>query len=420
MLNYLKRLSEFSILKDVSWYTFSQIFIQGAAFFSAIIVTRYLGPVNLGLYGFVQSYVATTLTVVSGVDFYFTWKIAKSDNFFRDIQETMGYKLSINILFSILGIGSAWAVLPSDVAFMVTIMLAPMFLSSFNAFSFYALAKNKAKLISIIYVISSVIILLTKLGLVFIKAPLYAFVIVAALDMLLSGTILTLYFLQDKEWKGVISTLKIPSFFKSVTFLYSVKSSILALVCWQLLQRVDQLILATISNAYNLGIYVSAVKIAEVPNFLAGILSSALISRMAYVAVNNDDKSKSHLRKIMFSYLGIGSLIALIIVIFAPLAVHILYGARFTESVPVLQAYALSIPGMYMNYFFLGMYGARDRQHHQVGIFGFAVLVNVVLIYILTPMYGLVGTAFATVVAYSFSALLFYLNLDNKKHHGTN
>ena len=417
MITYLKNLSKLSIFRDLSWYTLCQIFVQTAAFFSAIIVTRYLGPTNLGLYGFVQNYVSTALTVIAGVDFYFTWKIAKSNNFFQDVQECMGYKFNFYILFSVIGTTAAWIVLPHDIAFMVTIMFVPVFVQSLNAFSFYAMATNKARVVATTYILTSTILLLLKVGLVYLRAPLYAFVVVAALDLILSGTILSIYFIRKSEWRGVISGIKLPSLLKSLTFLYSIRLSIIAIVCWGLLQRIDQLILATFSNAYTLGIYVAAVKIAEVPNFLAGVLSAALISRMAYVAVNHDDNSKSRLKQMMFSYFAVGSLIAIGIIIFAPLAIHILYGTKFIESVPVLRAYALSIPGMFLNYFFLGMYGARDRQHHQVGIFGTAVVVNVIFIYLLTPMYGLVGTAFATAIAYSVSALGFYMNLGNKKYH---
>lgn len=415
MLTYFKNLSQLSIFKDLSWYTLCQIFVQGAAFFSAIIVTRYLGPTNLGLYGFVQNYVATVLTVVAGVDFYFTWKIAKSDNFYRDIQECIGYKFYMYLTFGFLGTLAGWIILPHDIAFMVTIMLVPVFVQSLNVFSFYAMATNRAKVVALTYIVTSMMLLLLKVGLVFLQAPLYAFVVVSAIDLILSGSILAIYFLRMPEWRGVLSTIKLPSFLGSFTFLYSIRLSIIALICWQLLQRVDQLILATISNAYTLGIYVAAVKIAEVPNFLAGVLSAALVSRMAYVAINDDNNSKARLKKMMLSYLGVGSLIAFLIIVFAPLAVHLLYGLEFRESIPVLRAYALSIPAMFLNYFFLSMYGAQDRQHNQVVIFGVALLANVVFIYLLYPVFGLKGTAFATAIAYSISACWFYVNLYKQK-----
>jgi O-antigen/teichoic acid export membrane protein len=178
------------------------------------------------------------------------------------------------------------------------------------------------------------------------------------------------------------------------------------------LLRADQLILATFSNAYTLGIYSAAVKISDVPNFLAGILSMALTSRISNISKLNTDITRNNLKQIMFYYAGVGILIALVFAVFAPLAVHILYGSKFAQSVPVLRAYSLSIPGMFLISFFTSMYGARDKYYHQVAIFSVSLVINVILIYVLTPIYGLVGTAFATVIAYSVAATLFYLNLE--------
>ncbi len=402
------------IFQDLSWYTLGQIIVQGVAFFSAVIVSRYLGPINLGLYSFVQNYVGTILTVIGGTDFYFTWKIAKSGNYYRDVVECFAYKLYLYIVLACIGVVSALVVLPSDVAFMVSIMLVPVFIQSLNAFSFYVLATNRAKLMATTQVLSAILLLGIKVGLVYLKAPLYAFVIVSSVDLILSGIIFTFYFMRFSEWREALKEYTFPPFIKVFSFMYSIRLSIIALIFWQLLQRIDQLILATFSNAYTLGIYSAAVKVAEVPNFLAGILSAALISRMAYVATNNDEDSKRKLKKIMLSYFVIGTGIALTIVLFAPLAVHVLYGIKFIDSVSVLRAYALSIPGMFMNYFFLGMYGAKERQHNQIGIFGTAVGINIVLVYVLTPVFGLVGTAYATVISYTVAALGFYSVLDKK------
>lgn len=413
--NPLKNFFGIKIFQDISWYVVGQLIVQGTSFISAIIVSRYLGPTNLGLYSFVQNYVGTILTVIGGTDFYFTWKIARSKNYIQDVLECFGHKLYLYIVLTCIGVVSAWAVLPHDVAFMVSIMLLPVFIQSLNSFSFYILATNRAKLMATTQIISTLLLFFAKVALVFIKAPLYMFVVVSAVDLVLSGVIFLFYFIRFKEWRDAFKTFVFPPFIDVFSFMYSIRLSIFALIFWQLLQRVDQLILATFSNAYTLGIYSAAVKVAEVPNFLAGILSAALISRMAYVATNNDEDSKRKLRKIMISYLVTGTLIALILVIFAPIAIHILYGTKFTSSISVLQVYALSIPGMFMNYFFLGMYGAKDMQSNQIGVFGVAVIINIVLVYILTPVFGLIGTAYATVIAYTVAALGFYSILHKKQ-----
>lgn len=414
MVVFFKKNLKTNVFKQLSWYTAAQIVVQVVAFLSAIVVSRYLGPTNLGLYSFVQNYVASFLTVIAGMDFYFVWKLAKSENYYKDVHVFVGHKLNIYLVIILAGISSAWIILPNDVAVMVTIIIAPVFLQSFTVFSLYTAVINRAKLLSVVQVITSVMLFLVKVFLVFLKAPLYAFVVVAAVDLVLGGVIFCCYYFRDQIWRDSFSH-KFPSFINSFSFLYTIRLSIIALASWQLLLRVDQLILATISNAYTLGIYSAAVKVAEVPNFLAGVLSTVLISRIAHVSLHSDSLSKDKLKKMMLVFLGTGSFIALGIIIFAPFAIHILYGVKFLDSVSVLRVYALSIPGMFMNYFFLGMYGARDKHYYQFVIFGTALVLNVVLVYILAPMFGLVGVALATSIAYTASAIGFYINIEEKK-----
>ncbi len=408
------------IFKELSWYTFAQVFIQGASFLSVIIVSRYLGPTNLGVYSFVINYVGAFLTVIGGMDFYFTWELAKSENQQEDLKEYIGHKFNVYVILSVLGLVSAWYILPKDVAIMVSIMLVTVCLQSLNAFFIYAVVKNKAKLVAVVQMSSAWLLLIVKISLVLLKAPLVWFVAVSSVDLILSGIIFATYFLMMPEWRKSLSSFRLPTFASSFAFLFSIRLSIASLVFWQLLLRVDQLILATISNAYNLGIYSAAVKISDVPNFLAGILSMALTSRISNISQQNTIESRKNLKRIMLYYTGVGVIISAVFLVFAPLAVHILYGSRFIESVPVLRAYSLSIPGMFLISFFTSMYGARDRYHHQVAIFSVALIVNVLLVYALTPLYGLAGTASATVIAYTFAALLFYINLEIREKNNEN
>ncbi|MFA5132119.1 MAG: oligosaccharide flippase family protein [Candidatus Paceibacterota bacterium] len=414
LVSSVKNLLLRPLFKELSWYTLAQVFIQGASFISVIIVSRYLGPTNLGLYSFVINYVGAFLTVISGMDFYFGWKLVRSQHQHEDFKVYLGHKFNIYIVLSLMGLISAWYVLPKDVATFVSIILVTISLQSLNTFSIYAIVNNRAKLVSIVQMLNAGIMLILKVSFVLLKAPLIWFIVISAFDLILAGLIFSTYFLKSSEWRKVFYSFRLPSLISSFIFLYSIRLSIASLIFWQLLLRIDQLILATVSNAYTLGIYSAAVRISDVPNFLAGVLSNALVSRIAYISTKDNDESKSNLKKIMFYYVGIGFFIFFIFLIFAPLAVKILYGSKFIESVPVLRVYSLSIPAMFLISFFINVYGVKDKYHHQVMIFGSSLIVNVVLIYMLTPIYGIVGTASATVIAYTFSALLFYFNLNKK------
>ena len=56
------------------------------------------------------------------------------------------------------------------------------------------MATDRAKLVTIVQIIVAITLLLSKVVLVFMKAPLYTFVIVVAVDLVLGGMLMTFYF----------------------------------------------------------------------------------------------------------------------------------------------------------------------------------------------------------------------------------
>ncbi len=416
MLGYIQKIKDRAIFKEISWYGAAQILGQLVAFLGVMVISRYFGPINLGLYSFVQNYVAVFLSLMSGMDFYYQWKIAKSENKQQDVIEYLSYKTTIGILSSIIGIVLGAIILPADVAFMTAIVLFPLWLHSLSAFSLYAFATQRAKLISVLQMVSTIVIFTLKVSLVFLKAPLVSFVIVSSIEMILSTTLIALYFLAMPEWRKALSTYRVFSILRSVSFVYSIRASVIAMALWQILLRADQLVLALVTNAYHLGIYVSAVKIAEVPNFLASTLYVALISRIAHMSSQDGDASRQRMRKVMFLYVGISCLLAAGIILCAPILVKILYGTKFLESIPVLRVYALSLPSMFLFFFFFSVYGMKNVFAYQSYVFAFAIIINALGIFFLTPLFGLLGTASATVAAYTISAMLLYVHSKAKSY----
>lgn len=404
LLSFLKR----PILKEVSWYTFGQIGVQVFAFLGVIVTARYLGPTNLGLYSFVQNYLGAFMAVSGSIDFYFTWKIAKSDTQLETLKESFGYKLYITSFITLLGVSIAWIILPKDVAILATVLFTPLILSSTSGFYSFAIANKKAKVLSVMQVVTSSLLFFIKIILVYIQAPLIFFVATNALEGVLLAIFLTSYFFLQKEIRISFKKFPFPTFFETIRFMHSIKMTIVLLILWQLIIRIDQLVIATFSNAYSLGLYAAAVRIAEIPNVFSGILYTVLVSRIALLEKKDKENSKKDFKKIFFLYFILGSFFALVIVVTAPFLIYILYGQKFLEAVPILRAYALSIPGSFILTYSFSVFGVQNKPKQQVLIFGFGVIVNIALIYLLSPYFGLIGSALATSISYNFLAYLFF------------
>lgn len=394
--------------RQMSWYTLGQVVTQLFSFMGIVLISRYLGPSQLGLYSFVQNYLAAFMTIVAGMDFYFTWKLARSDEKIQELSRFFWHKLHVTSILSVGGMFVGWMILPYDVALLATVIFVPLILNSCTAFFLYAVVAEKAKIIAMVQIVVAAVLFCVKSIFVGIHAPLIAFVAVTALDTVLSAFVIAIIYLSNKHIAHSFFQASRPSIVQTLSFLSTIWLSVAAVGLWQLILRVDQLVLATITNAYSLGLYSAAVKIAEVPNFLAGVLYTGLVTYMSAFAHQDDESSRRRITKVMTLYLLAGGSLAVIIIIFAPTLVAIIYGSKFIGAVEILRVYALSIPGLFLGLHYFGVYGAKERHGEQVIIFTCGLIVNSCLVYALTPVYGLVGAAWSTVATYSALAVIFY------------
>ena len=428
-MNFIKRkirtILSLSMAREMFLYGVANTIGYISSFIAVFFVARYLGPSNLGLYSFVQNYSALYITIVGGADYYYSWSIARAEDKFASIREYIKHKFFLASFLTLIGIILAHVTLPSDVFTLVCIFMAPLFLQSLSAFQLYSLYEKKAKLVSTMQSISATISLLLKLTLIYLGADLKYFIFVAGLDVVMICVLFAVYFMSNSYYRSrllQINRIKMShmfiyfkkfNFFKSVSastiFFWNIKTSILAIFLWQLLLRADQLILAAVSNAFTMGIYAAAVKVAEIPNALAGIIYLTLIGRMTHMLDANTRESKEKVKKIFYFYIFLGSIISVFIFIFAPLVINIIYGEKFLGAENVLRIYALSIPAMYALYYYFSVFGSQNRHKLQIIIFVISVILNIILVLTLTPIFSLIGTAWATVISYTFAALMFYV-----------
>ncbi len=414
LLSTFKRYFTHKFFHQISWYTLGQFSVQFFSFLGVIITARYLGPINLGLYSFVSNYLSVFLAVTAGTDFYFTWKLAKTETKIQELKKYFGHKLQITIFLSVTGLFLAWSLFPVDVAQMAGIMFLPLVLSSFSGFLYYAIVSQKAKFVARTQIIASVIIFTLRLILIFSQAPLIAFVLINALDLVFVSILVAIFYFQNKDMRFQFSKVAYPSFMETVHFLYTIRATLIVIGLWQILLRIDQLLLALFSNAHTLGIYAVAVKISEVPNVLAGIFATALIPHIATMADKEDPHSRKRIRQVMLAYFFSGLVIACGIIIFAPLIVNLLYGSQFTEAIPVVRVYALSIPGLFVILHYFAVYGAIGRHIFQSIIFACGLILNALLLYFLNLTFGLIGVGLATAITYNSIAISFFLHLKHK------
>jgi PST family polysaccharide transporter len=415
-------MSKLSALREAGFYGLSNIVNQAMAFIAMIFVSRYLGPTNLGLLAFVQNYSGIFLSLIAGADYYFSWEIGKRENKLDFIKEYITHRLYFTLLVLLFGLGFAFYTFPKDLLLYTLIVMSSFVFTVFSPLYLYSLYEKRAKLIFWVQTISMLFLFVCKILLVILKAPLIYFVIISSIDIALNSLLYLYYYLSTHTtWKNKLLKFKFFNPLKTLYFYFDIRYAILAPLLWVLLMRADQLMLGFLtskidllklgeSGAYNLGIYNAAVKLAEIPNTLASIVYLVLISRMVKIVEKADEV---RLKKVFNFYILSGGIFALFIYIFAPIMVSLVYGSKFQDSINVLKIYGISIVFVYVITYYLALLGAKDQHRFQSFVFLLGVVINMALVILLTPVFGLVGTAWATVISYGLVACIFFIKNRN-------
>lgn len=164
--------------------------------------------------------------------------------------------------------------------------------------------------------------------------------------------------------------------------------------------RIDQIILALLISAYDIGIYAVAVVWAQLP-----LMVVSASQRVILVKSGNewDDAESGRVTRITTA---LGGAMALGLAVLAPLVIPLLFGSAFGGAVSLTY---LLLPGMlagFTGYMFSAMLAARGRAGSQtVGEVG-GLIVTVAGLAILVPGLGVEGAAITSSVCYATTALL--------------
>ena len=399
----IKKLLERNIVKEAVWYTSANAVVQICSLLGVLFVSRYLGPTNLGIYSFVQNFIAAFLTVLTSMDIYANWHIVQSKDRIKELTKYTYQKAVLSVPLIIILLSTSFIFLPKDIFHLTLVLCLPIITSIFSSYIFSAQEQKKAILVSLGMVLSSIVLLVLKIIAVQNNANLSVFVIINSIDGIVLTTICVAHYIKDYKKIDFKYLLKIEDF-KSL-----IKNSALPfvyLLFWFLVIRADQFIVPLYYNAYTLGVYSSAVKVIEMTNVIIIILQALIVPRITHI--NNPNTGIKNMHRTIVAYVLVGLATSLVIYVLAPIIVPILFGEKFVDSVAILKFYAWSVPGLFVSYLFSVVFMSKKNYKWLALHAMFFGVLNVFLLYALTLHIGINGVATLSVFMYSLSALAYY------------
>jgi O-antigen/teichoic acid export membrane protein len=185
---------------------------------------------------------------------------------------------------------------------------------------------------------------------------------------------------------------------------------ILSGVVVSIYMKVDQVLIKNMLDVKEVGYYAAAVRLSESWYFIPVAISNALFPAIVNAKNISRELYLTRLQKLydVLAWIAIG--ISIPVSFFSSDIINLLYGNNYVSSAPILTIYIWAGAAV-----FLGVASSQYLVAENLTKISFmrtslGMIANVILNIILIPLYGIIGSAVATLISYSiatFSIVLF-------------
>jgi O-antigen/teichoic acid export membrane protein len=387
-------------LANTSWLFFERILRILISFIVTIFVVRYLGPKDFGLYSYAISF-AWIFAAIStlGLESISTRELVKNPDKRDEINGTVFLLRLAGSIVCII-ITAIVLILTGESTYtsiLILIFSASFIFQSFSAIEYYfrgiVKAKYNAYALSVSVIFSSTL----KIILIILKAPLIYFIIAASLEYFILAIGLVVVYHHNKlsvfNWK----------YSKKIASSLLKDSWPLALsgVFVMIYMRIDQVMIKNMLNDEAVGYYSVAVRLCEAWYFIPVTLCNAIFPAIVNAKNVSIDFYNNRMQKLydLLAWLAIG--IAVPVTIFSSLIIELLFGSEFLAAAPILTIYIWAGVAV-----FLGVASSQYLINENLTKITFfrtsaGMVINVILNFVLIPVYGIIGSAIATLVSYT-------------------
>jgi PST family polysaccharide transporter len=388
-----------SIAVNAGWLFVERILRMSLGLFVGIWVARYLGPDQFGSYNFAIALVALFIPIASlGIH-----QIAVRDLVQEPDQanEILGGAFFLRLLGGLIGFALAVAavsiVRPDDglSRWLVIIIATALIFRSFETGEYWFQSKVQSKYVVYAKSIASVLSALLKITLILAGAGLILFAVAYVSEFFLGAVCL----LAVLSWRGRPITTWSFDKKRVVSIFRDTLPLALSGLLYMFYLRVDQVMLGQMLGDWHVGIYSTAVRIAEVWYFIPYALVNSSFPAILESKENSEELYRRRLQKLYNFLLWFSILFAIPISIFSGDIIGALYGVNYIDAAPILSINIWSGVFVFFGVARVTWMVTEGLQKYNNYFLGAGVLLNVFLNLLLIPWMGGIGAALASLAA---------------------
>jgi len=411
--NLEQRSGLINILNNITWLFFDKFIRLGVGLLVGVWIARYLGPEQFGLLSYALAFVALFSAVANlGLNAIVVRDLVQDS---ASTDTTMGTSFLLSVFgglfafcLSLLAISYAR---PDDelAKFIVVLLSLLMVFKATDVVRYWFESQVQSKYVVWMENGLFLVFAAIKIVLIVAEAPLLAFIwALFAEGLLVSTGLMIVYALQGGEiraWRAQISRVK-----NLIKDSWPLILSGLAIMVYM---RIDQIMLGQMLDDESVGIYSAAVKISEVWYFIPMTIVASVFPSIIEAKKQGEARYYQRLQKLSGLMLLLALAGAIPMTFLSAWITDLLFGNAYQLAGSVLAIHIWS--GLFV---FLGLASGEwfiieglQKYYFYRTILG--AFVNIGLNFIMIPKFGIIGAAWATVVAQLCSNILF--NIFNRK-----
>lgn len=394
------------IFSNMGWLASSQLIITVCTFIWTIVIARYLGVAEYGIYGFAISLTGILIIIADfGINTHIVRDVSTNNCI---ASKYLGNAIPLKSVFSaaafIVMIVILFLMHCDELTVKVTMLFAiEMILGSFfnllkgafQAFEkvrYQAIANNIRHIILLVFILISIY---TDMG-IFAIAVSYILSNVITLAYgfhALKRNIVKPKYEFDRQFCRKITMLSIPFAITGILF--------------SAYYYIDIIMLENIVGSYAAGIYNATYNLIPVQNLLVSIYGAVIFPVMSKLFKSNDEsmlffsyeKSVKYLLMLIIPF-------SVLIVIYAPALIQLIYGSEYGSASGVLSILIWNVSVLFVLGPGTNVLNSSHREMTVNMIYIFGAVVNVILNLILIPRFSYYGAAVSTILSYALIALI--------------
>ncbi len=403
-MNILKKIFANKIVNNAGWIIGCKLCKAVLVILTTALISRHLGVANYGLLSYAAGLVSFATPIMKlGIDNIIVKEFVVNP---ESDGEIVGTTMVLNLLsgfLCVIGITCfAFFVNRNEPdAILVCFLYSLMLLFQATEMIYYWFhAKMLAKYSAIAMLVAYVVVAAVQGVMVLINAEVFAFALSHSIDFLVITVIL--FTMYKKKGGGRLSF----SFRRGKQLLSVGKFYIVSGLMITIFAQTDRIMLKLMIGNEATGIYSAATTCANMTAFIFAAIIDSMRPGIFEGAKHSHELFETRLRQLYTIIIYFSLLQSLLSTIFAPIIIRILFGNGYLGAIPVLQ-----IVVWYTTFSYLGTVRnvwilAEDKQKYLPFINGTGALANVILNFVLIPIWGAVGAAVASLITQIFTNVI--------------